>query len=77
MYRLRNLAKAMDERISLESVKRTGFSALGEKPEEFAQSRAQFALSGSHRAHKGRLARRFFRYLHIVCKHYRLYGGEG
>jgi hypothetical protein len=36
-------------------VKRTGFSAPGDKPEKFAESGAGLALSGSHRAHKRRV----------------------
>jgi hypothetical protein len=33
-------------------VRRTGFSALGDKPEKFAELGAGLALSGSHQAHK-------------------------
>jgi hypothetical protein len=66
----------MDERILLEPVKRTGFSAPGDKPGKFAESDAGLALSGSHRAHKRRVHARISRSLQIVGKHYRLCGGE-
>jgi len=36
------------------TVKRTGFSAPGDKSEEFAESGERSTLSGSHRVHKGR-----------------------
>ena len=49
----------MDERIWLEPVKRTGYSAPGDKPEKFAESGAGLALSGSHQAHKRRVTRGF------------------
>jgi hypothetical protein len=67
----------MDERISLESVKRTDFSAPGEKPEEFAELCAECALSGSHRTHKRRVTREFFGDLRILGKQSGLLGGEG
>ena len=41
------------------NVKRTGFSAPGDKPEKFAESGAGLALSGSHQAHKRRVTRGF------------------
>src|SRR5271156_1122676 len=41
------------------TVKRTGFSALGDEPEKFAESGAGLALSGSHQAHKRRVPQGF------------------
>src|SRR5208282_2032516 len=41
------------------TVKRTGFSAPGDKPEKFAESGAELTLSGSHRAQKCRATRGF------------------
>src|SRR5208283_2583215 len=52
------------------TVKRTGFSARGDKPEKFAESGAGLALSGSHQAHQRHVTRGF-------SAHSRLCGGEG
>jgi hypothetical protein len=41
------------------TVKQTGFSAPGDKPEKFAESGAGLALPGSHPAHKRRVRRGF------------------
>src|SRR5208282_1578150 len=41
------------------TVKRTGFSARGDKPEKFAESGAGLALSGSHQAHQRHVTRGF------------------
>src|SRR5271168_5353455 len=65
----------MDERILLDTVKRTGFSAPGDKPGKFAESGAGLGFSGSRQAHKRRVTPGFFRSLRIVGKYYRLCGG--
>ncbi len=56
------------------TVKRTGFSAPGNKPEKFAEWGAGLALSGSHRTQKGHDAR-ICRYLQKIGEYARLYGG--